>query len=409
MDVGKQIEELLRPRCYFGQGSDENTRPSPTKVIGSQDCRSDKSAQPNVTVNGGVGRLAVEELKQLLEHLSPHSQQLLLIMAKELAASEGIPVSPNRPPAFTDLHMAIPLWEDDLSSKEFSDRTIQTYSYWLKKILNDIPEPTYLSLIHYLAEQRKRQIAANTRKMMTKALKSFFGFLHDQGLIPQNPAQKLRHPKVPKTEPVYPEKQEVEQMLAAIGQSKLLDDKDKLKVTLLIIVPGGTGVRFTELAKLPWNNVNFDRQEIKVMGKGKKERIIPLLPQIAGLLSAWREYSPGELVFPTDSKYGRIDPADTNRMLKRLARRAGVRPFSIHKLRHYFATYALAAGADLKIISEILGHASIAITGDIYRHVLTGEVNKTMAKFSPVAGITLALPKGKGGRSGENNRPSKGG
>ena len=90
-------------------------------------------------------------------------------------------------------------------------------------------------------------------------------------------------------------------------------------------------------------------------------------------------------------------------MLKRLARRAGVRPFSIHKLRHYFATYALASGADLKLISEILGHTRIATTGDIYRHVLTGEVDKTIAKFSPVAGITLALPKGKGGESGKDS------
>ncbi len=345
----------------------------------------------------------VEGLKEIVDQLSPRSQQLLLTMVEQLAENEGIAVSSNHHPTFTDLTAAIPLWEDDLSAKEFSDRSIQSYSYWVKKILNEVADLTYLGLTHYFAEQRKRGIAANTRKMMTKGLKSFFGFLYDQGLIRQNPTQKLRHPKVPKTEPIYPEKAEVGRMLAAIGQSKLLDDKDKLKVALLILVPGGTGVRFTELAKLPWKNVNFDRQEIKVMGKGKKERTIPMLPVIAGLLSAWQEYSPGELVFPTDSKYGRIDPADTNRMLKRLARRAGVRPFSIHKLRHYFATYALAGGADLKIISEILGHASIAITGDTYRHVLTGEVDKTMAKFSPVAGITLALPKGKGGGSGKDN------
>ena len=349
-----------------------------------------------------------EKVKELVDRLSPRSQQLMLTMAEELAQNEGISLSSDHPNTFTDLATAIPLWEDDLSSKEYSDRSIQTYSYWVKRILAAVPEPTYLSLTHHLAQLRKGEgqkkgISANTRKIMTKALKSFFGFLYDQGLVRQNPAQKLRHPKVDRTVPVYPEKEEVGQMLAAIGQSNLLDDKDKLKLALLILVPGGTGVRFIELAKLSWNNINFDRQEFKVMGKGRKERIIPMLPQIAGLLSAWREYSPGELVFPTNSKHGRIDPADTNRMLKRLAKRAGVRPFSIHKLRHYFATYALSRGADLKLISEILGHASIAITGDTYRHVLTGEIDKTMAKFSPVAGITLALPKGKGGESGKDS------
>ena len=344
----------------------------------------------------------VEELKQVVDHLSPSSQLLLLTMAEQLAQSEGIAISSNHNTSPTDLIAAIPLWEDDLSSREYSSRTIETYSYWVKRILAAIPEPTYLNLTHYLAEQRKKGLAANTRKMMSKGLKSFFKFLYKQGQIRQNPAKELSHPKVDKTVPVYPEKEEVGRMLAAIGQSKLLDDKDKLKVALLILVPGGTGVRFTELAKLPWNNVNFDRQQIKVMGKGKKERVIPMLPVIAGLLSAWREYSLGELVFPTDSKYGRIDPSDTNRMLKRLAKRAGVRPFSIHKLRHYFATYALASGADLKMVQEILGHASIAITGDIYRHVLTGEIDKTMAKFSPVAGITLALPQGKGGGNGKD-------
>lgn len=345
----------------------------------------------------------VEELKDTIDQLSPRSQQLLLTMVEQLAENEGIAFSSNHHPTFTDLAAAIPPWEDDLSSREYSNRTIETYSYWVRKTLVAVPEPTYLKLTHYLAEQKKRGLAANTRKMMTKGLKSFFKFLYKQGLIPQNPTQELSHPKVPKTVPTYPERGEIERMLAAIGRSKLLDDKDKLKVALLILVPAGTGVRFMELAKLPWTNINFDRQEIKVMGKGAKERIIPILPVIAGMLSAWREYSPGELVFPTDSKYGRIDPAVTSRMLKRLAKRAGVRPFSIHKLRHYFATYALAAGADLKIISEVLGHASIAITGDIYRHVLTGEVDKTMAKFSPVVGVTLALPKGKGGGNGENS------
>ena len=353
--------------------------------------------------NGGRCTMDAKKVKELVDRLSPRSQQLMLTMAEELAQNEGISLSSDHPNTFTDLAAAVPLWEDDLSSREYSDRTIQTYSYWVKRILAAVAEPTYLSLTHYLAEQRKREITANTRKIMTKALKSFFGFLSDQGLIRQNPTQKLRHPKVDRTVPVYPEKEEVGRMLTAIGQSNLLDEKDKLKVALLILVPGGTGVRFNELAKLSWNNINFDRQEFKVMGKGRKERIIPLLPQIAGLLSAWKEYSPGELVFPTNSKHGRIDPADTNRMLKRLAKRAGVRPFSIHKLRHYFATYALAAGADLKQISEILGHASIAITGDIYRHLLTGEISKTMARFSPMAGITPALPKGKGGESGEDS------
>lgn len=396
MDVVEQVKKLVEGL-------------PPTQAQGFLDNVSDylynncPTAHPPREGDRGAGSMNVEELSRVFVHLSPRSQQLLLAIVKELAESEGISISSSLHPTFTDLAAAILLWEDDLSSKEYSDRTIETYSYWVKRILDAVPEPTYLSLTHYLAEQRKREISTNTRKMMTKALKSFFGFLHDQGLIRQNPTQQLKHPKVAKTVPVYPEKEEVEKMLAAIGQSKLLDDKDKLKIALLILIPAGTGIRFTELAKLPWNNVNFERWQIKVMGKGKKERIIPLLPVIAGLLSAWREYSPGELVFPSNSKYGRIDPSDTNRMLKRLAKRAGVRPFSIHKLRHYFATYALAAGADIKMVSEILGHASIAITGDTYRHVLTGEIDKTMARFSPVAGVTLALPKGKGEESGKDS------
>ena len=404
MDVIEQVKQLLEP--YRSQAA--AGYPSPPGLNSSQDQTKipsngiDFPAGEVHNPSGGNGPVEGEELKRLFENLSPRSQQILNTIAQQLAESEGVAITSDHPPAFADPTAAIPLWQDDLSSRGFSDRSIQTYSYWVRKILDVTPKPTYLTLTHYLAEERKREIAANTRKMMTKALKSFFGFLHEQGLIRQNPAQKLKYPKVPKREPVYPEKEEVERMLAAIGQSKLLDDKDKLKVALLILIPGGTGTRFTELAKLPWNNINFDRQEFKVMGKGGKERVIPMLPVIAGLLSAWKTYSPGELVFPTSSKHGRIDPSVTNRMLKRLAKRAGVRTFSIHKLRHYFATYARASGADLKIISQILGHASIAITGDTYRHVLTGEVGKTMAKFSPAAGITLALPEGKGERNAKD-------
>lgn len=406
MDVIEEVKQLLEPQAAAGcpLPPELNSSHDQTKVPGSTGINGVDYPPGEVhNLSEGIGEVDRGELNQIFNQLSPRSQKLLLTLVQQLAESEGISIPSGRPPAFPDLRTAMPLWVDDLSSRGYSDRSIQTYSYWVKKILNKIPQPTYLSLTHYLAKQREKGISANTRKMMTKALKSFFSFLHEQGLIGQNPAQKLRHPKVPKREPVYPEKEEVKRMLAAIGQSRLLDDKDKLKVALLILIPGGTGIRFIELAKLPWNNVNFDRQEIKVMGKGGKERTIPMLPVISGFLSAWREYSPGELVFPSGSKHGRIDPSVTNRMLKRLAKRAGVRPFSIHKLRHYFATYALAAGADLKIISEILGHASIAITGDIYRHVLTDEVDKTMTKFSPAAGITLALPKGKGEENGKDN------
>ena len=146
-----QVEIPVSPVLNFGTAQ---TKVLEVTYLDSFDC----PAREVQNIRGAVGRFAVDELKQLLEHLSPHSQQLLLIMARDLAASEGISLSSGHLPTFTDLPAAIPLWEDDLSSRGYSDRTIETYSYWVKRVLDTVPEPTYLGLTHYLAEERKREI-----------------------------------------------------------------------------------------------------------------------------------------------------------------------------------------------------------------------------------------------------------
>ncbi|GAI81449.1 unnamed protein product, partial [marine sediment metagenome] len=177
MDVLEQVKELVEP---------PRSPPPPglkfshdqTKVPGKSSANGPDRLDypPRVVQNSSRWMEQVDggELKRVFDHLSPRSQQILLTLAQQLAESEGISISPGHPPAVADLSAAIPLWEDDLSSREYSDRTIETYSYWVKRILAAVPEPTYLNLIHYLAEQRKRDLAANTRKMMTKGLKSFF-------------------------------------------------------------------------------------------------------------------------------------------------------------------------------------------------------------------------------------------
>jgi integrase/recombinase XerD len=171
-----------------------------------------------------------------------------------------------------------------------------------------------------------------------------------------------------------------------------------------IVLLGTTGLRITEAVTILKKDIDHDNRTVKVYGKGGKWRNIPLLDSTLAVLVWWMETYPSdsEYLFPgegAEEKDWQIHNAE--KTLKRACLRAGGKPFTPHALRHLFATESLKNGAKLEVVSRILGHASVGITGDIYRHVGKDEMLREVDLHAPLNG------SGKAGTGAKNGGGQK--
>jgi integrase/recombinase XerD len=158
----------------------------------------------------------------------------------------------------------------------------------------------------------------------------------------------------------------------------------------MVILLLDTGLRISEACSIRRANINLERLEIKVIGKGNKERIVPINQQTANLLKAWIERNGhSEWLFPANNALGYWAETSFERTMKRTCRRNSIKTMTPHALRHFFATHNLRNGAQLEIVSRILGHASTAIIADLYCHVDQEEIHETHRRFSPLTGLML--------------------
>ncbi|MFC2024537.1 tyrosine-type recombinase/integrase [Chloroflexota bacterium] len=165
---------------------------------------------------------------------------------------------------------------------------------------------------------------------------------------------------------------------------------DTPKFRLMVVLLIDTGLRIWEACSIRRNNINFERLEIKVMGKGRKERVVPISHLTAALLDAWIERcEDSEWLFPANNPQGYWHECSFERTIKRVCQRHGIKPITPHALRHFFATHNLKNGARLEVVSKILGHASTSITADIYVHVDRDDIHNTHRQFSPFAKLLL--------------------
>ena len=163
-----------------------------------------------------------------------------------------------------------------------------------------------------------------------------------------------------------------------------------------------TGLRITEACSIRVGNLDLDGGSVKVLGKGDKERRVPMSPLTVVLVRAYvadRQLDSGYL-FPANNADGYWDRASIEKTLKRQCRRLGIHPFPPHALRHHFATHALRGGAKLEVVSRILGHSSVGITADVYRHVDSGEMAEEHRRYGPL-GSLLQNVLGQGGQEDE--------
>jgi len=235
----------------------------------------------------------------------------------------------------------------------------------------------------YLAElhEKRRQKSTVARKLA--ALRSFYEFGVRKRWIAENPAKVLARPRQDKKVPSFLSEDETAALLDLPPSTEPLDLRDKAILELIY----ATGMRVSELVGIETADLHFGERLVRVRGKGKKERIVPFGGKAKAALEEYRRVRPrlaadGEAFF-LNYRGGRLTTRSVQRMVRKYIRRTAVaRKISPHSLRHSFATHLLGRGADLRVIQELLGHATLATTQK-YTHVDLQQLLSVYRKSHP--------------------------
>jgi len=250
-----------------------------------------------------------------------------------------------------------------------------------KKPLNTI---TYLDVRNFLAHLNKNNFSKSSISRKLACLRSFFKFLVRENIIKNNPASAVATPKREKRLPHFLEENEVTTLL----NTPNLDALDGCRDRAIIETLYSSGLRVSELVSLNVETIDRLAGLIRVRGKGRKERIVPLgnaaIQAIDGYLAKRPEVQLREPLF-LNSRSGRLTDRSVRRMLLKHARKAGIaKEVSPHMLRHSFATHLLNRGADLRSVQELLGHENLSTT-QIYTHVTTQRLKEAYDQAHPRA------------------------
>ncbi|KQC00926.1 site-specific tyrosine recombinase XerD [Pedobacter sp. Hv1] len=230
---------------------------------------------------------------------------------------------------------------------------------------------------------------ANTQARVISGIKAFFTYLMQEEVIKEDPTALLEAPKLSRKLPDTLNIYEINQLIDAIDASKPEGMRNKAIIEMLY----GCGLRVTELTELRISNVYAETEFIKVIGKGNKERIIP----IGGVALKLLEIYVSQIRVHLNIKKGHEDYIFLNRsgtrlsrisvfnLIKSLALKVGIhKSISPHTLRHSFATHLIEGGADLRAVQEMLGHVSITTT-EIYTHLDREYLQSVITQFHPRA------------------------
>lgn len=215
-------------------------------------------------------------------------------------------------------------------------------------------------------------LARATVARKSAALRRFFAFLADEGLRGDDPAGALPRPGTSRSLPKVLSTEDVDRLFAVIAarQARVPADPLDLRLSALVELLYGSGLRATELVSLPRGAVSPDRPYLIIRGKGGRERLVPISDRARASVAAWREHVASDRAWLFPSGKSHLSRVRLYQLIRALAGEAGIPPdrISPHVLRHAFATHLLEGGADLRALQSMLGHADIATT-EIYTHV----------------------------------------
>nr|WP_174822056.1 tyrosine recombinase [Ruegeria arenilitoris] len=277
-------------------------------------------------------------------------------------------------------------------------RDLKDFGAWLDRRHAGFEAADQGMIEAYLIDCDAQGLSRATRARRLSAIKQLYRFAFEEGWRSTNPAIQIKGPGRQKRLPKTLDVAEVDRLLEAARQTGR-STADKLRNTCLMEILYATGMRVTELVSLPVSSARGDPRMLLVLGKGGKERMVPLSPPARDALAAWltiRDEAEDAAVanggqrsrflFPSRGKSGHLTRHRFFALIKELAVQGGVSPDKVtpHTLRHAFATHLLANGADLRSIQTLLGHADVATT-EIYTHVLDERLSELVLQHHPLA------------------------
>jgi len=281
------------------------------------------------------------------------------------------------------------------SERGLSDNTLMAYRRDLEAVADWLgPKGVALikaerdHLLKYLANRVQQGVKPTTTARQLSSLRCFYHYLVQEGLRKTNPTSQIESPKLGKPLPNVLSEDQIEQLLQAPDTNTPLGLRDRAMLETLY----ASGLRVSELIGLVFSQISLDAGVIRVIGKGDKERLVPLGEEAIDWLTRYLEMArpmlvhkqASDVLFPT-MRGGAMTRQAFWYNIKRYARCAGVKQkLSPHTLRHAFATHLLNHGADLRVVQMLLGHSDFDLsTTQIYTHVAKERLKKLHEEHHP--------------------------
>jgi integrase/recombinase XerD len=283
--------------------------------------------------------------------------------------------------------------------KSLSPKTVEAYLHDVNKFarflsqhdekidVQQLKDASLQDFQNYLQQLFKEEAKTTSQARAVSSLKAFYRFLQYEKIIEQNPTALLEAPKTGRYLPDVLSVFEIEAIIAAIDLSKPEGHRNKAMIEVLY----GCGLRVSELINLKLSQLFFTDHFIRIIGKGDKERLVPIgetaqkavQHYIDGGRSKLKIRKGMEDILFLNRRGSKLTREMIFMMIKETAQLAGIqKSISPHTFRHSFATHLIEGGADLRAVQEMLGHASITTT-EIYTHLDTDYIRSTMAQFHP--------------------------
>ncbi len=262
---------------------------------------------------------------------------------------------------------------------------IREFNGFIDRNKISIKKANHQHVREYLAFLLEKGYKKNTIARKLASLRSFFKYLVKEKVVGKNPLVHVFTPKQEERIPVFLELEEVVELLEIPDRSTLMGLRDAAALEVLY----SCGIRVSELVNMDVRNVDFLGRGIKVMGKGEKERLVPIGEKALNCLERYlekrRETQGEKHALFLNYKAARISTRSISRLLSRYIKLLSIRKrVTPHTLRHTFATHLLNAGCDLRAIQEMLGHVNLSTT-QVYTHLTTKRLKKVYDRAHPHA------------------------
>ena len=270
--------------------------------------------------------------------------------------------------------------------KMFSSNTVNSYVRDLEEFNSFleseyIKHVTYKDIRSYLAHMYNKKYSSRTISRKLSAIRSFYKYEVNKGVIRDNPCLLISNPKVEKKLPNYLSYNEIETMLEVPDTFKNNSLRDKLIIEILY----STGIRVSELVNIKVKDIDFYNNQILILGKGNKERYVIFGNTLKDMLKEYISIKSDSEYLITNKYNKKMSTRSIEEIVKKIVKIDGIKnKVTPHTIRHTFATHMLNEGADLRVVQELLGHENLK-TKEVYTHVSNERLRSVYLSSHPRA------------------------